>query len=342
MQAPQSPGVAADLRPGQAEVVAQDVGEPADRIAVDARTARAVDRRDRRPRRRSRRHASSATRAAHEHERRLAAVGRGRRGRRRWARGPRGRRPSIAARASAPAPPASRASSRGQPLGDLRAGADDDPGRGDASVASTLDDRRDHGDRDDEVRPDAELEERGAAPRGAGVRDEDAVTSSSARRRSADCPHEHRRRGTTRRPGAEAAPPARRAPADSAGRRRPATRCRGCPRRSRGSGSGRPPIARAAALRPSNAGGRSARTRSVQVASARIRHDAIDNRRSRAAPAMRGDVEDVVRRAAARRARDRGRSPPARSVRGPAVGERRRARRRGGPVAGTVPMRAPG
>ena len=196
------------------------------------------------------------------------------------------------------------------------------PSRSGRPIAE-LDDGRHHRDRDHEIRPRPELEERGPRrpPRASGTRI--AVTSSSG---AADGPpvaddelaDRDLAPARRRRPARRGRP----APSGSAGRRPPARRCTRCRRSSRGSGSGPRRSARAAAFSPSNRGGRSRRT---QVRPGGERRDPAQRPSSIVIARRSGspaDVEDVVVDRAADPRRDR--CPCRRPA---ASAARRRARR---------------
>ena len=173
--------VAAHLRAGQPEVLAQDVDEAPPAVGPDASTAWPLTANRSTGDAAGRPHAATARdRAPDERERRVAPVVGGARGRRRSATSParcpapaRRRAASPAGRPRAP-PRAPRSRAR-----DRRAGPDGDPGVGHDRRRATTSDRGHRDDRDHEVGPRAELRER--RPREPALR-----RCASARRQARD------------------------------------------------------------------------------------------------------------------------------------------------------------
>ena len=258
VQAPQSPASQPTLVPvrprsSRSAAASRVTGGPsqADRPAVQgevdlhrrearqqAAQQRRRPRRRRRPRCRARRRSATAARAARPR--------RGRPGRSRGA-------------------PTSAASSAGSRCGDRRAGADGDARRGDPAVGDLQRGRR-HGDRDHEIAPRAQLQERAARRHARGRGTWIATTSSpgaSAVRRTPVMNWPSGRRRAPARPGELDLGVERQQAA--ARRRPPARRCRGCRPACRRSGSGgRRPRARPASGRRTAAADRprAARSRS--------------------------------------------------------------------------------
>ena len=287
-------GVAAHLRPGQAEVLAQDVDEAASAVGADLdarpltsnRSAVSVTLatpvitpRPRRPR---------AGRAS-------APRPRGRRrcpGRRRSARGRRGARAAhdVPRRRVGRAARRARASSAAQPPRDRRARPDRDPRVGDAPSVDDEDGRRPRRSRSRGTRGSPSFTER--RPRD-GVRPGDPGPSAPAARdqlarpqvgppvaehESADR-HDRARRRPTR------ARPRRRAPAGWASRRPPARRCTTFPHTVPAFWICRPPIVRAAAAQPVERRGQVASRRGRSTSSA---PGSATRRRRRSRPAAPG------------------------------------------------------